>query len=464
MGFVGTLATRYAGVRVDTIAKLDPEKAGRRAVVALSFPAPPGASGDRPVVLVLGGQHGDERAGVEAALMLARDLAVGRGAELLRILDIRIVPIVNPWGLDNASRRNEDGMDLNRDHMRQRSDAVRGIHAAFAGQVAAMLDLHELGPVMYDVEIGAPTHPNVDPGLVEFARFYLTPYVARQLGTLGLTYHEYLVQEPPLEGQEEGIAPPPDSAVYVTYAPIAAHNARNAFALGGAVALLVEVSSTRAIDGYEARSQAMRAALGAFLEVLAMQTGELRARVEAARAQGPATVVLRARNAVDPARPRLTLRMRSEYGTAVNGVLDDWRPLVEPTALISRPTAYVLPETETALAALLVRNGLLVEHVLEPITLPIAGYAEPPADAADSLPVRVDGTLARRVETIPENSFLVRTDQPGARLLSTLIEPWSQDGWYADAILDDADYVPTVWRLEGDLPAIAAVPVDSDPR
>lgn len=208
----------------------------------------------------------------------------------------------------------------------------------------------------------------------------------------------------------------------------------------------------------------MRAALGALLEALAIHAEELRVRVAAARAQGPATVVLRARNAVDPLRPRLTLRMRSEYGTAVNGVIDDWRPLVEPTALISSPAAYVLPESEAALAALAVRHGLLVERVLEPVTLPIAVYAESPPDTTDDRPVRVDGALDRRIETIPANSFLVRTDQPGARLLSTLIEPWSQDGWYADAVADDPGYVPTVWRLEGDLRAISAIPVDADPR
>ena len=467
MSFLASLAVRNPGMRLDTIAVLDARTAGARVVAAASFAPPPGVAPDRPIVLVMAGQHGDERAGVEAALMLSRDLATGPADSLLHALDIRVVPIVNPWGLDNGDRRNEDGLDLNRDHMRLRSQALRGLHAAFAADVAAVLDLHELGPVVYDVEVGVPTHPNVDPGIAEFARFYILPYVVNHLARRGLSFHDYIVQEPPVQEIHQGIASMPDTTAFMTYAPIAAKNARNVFALGGAVALLVEVASTRDIEGFESRSLAMRETVGAFLETMASQADELRARVRSARESGTASrVVLRARNETDPRRPHLTLRVMSEFGTPTNGTIDNWRPIVQPLADISVPAGYVVDSAATDLVSLAMRHGVRVERLLQPIDLPVAAYAAAPADGS-IMPVNADPLLERASRAFPAGSFLISARQPAARLLWTLIEPWSQDGWFADPPLGDTPAVArtgpdryAVHRLEGSLLPTAIVPTE----
>jgi hypothetical protein len=108
----------------------------------------------------------------------------------------------------------------------------------------------------------------------------------------------------------------------------------------------------------------------------------------------------------------------------MNGTIENWRPLVEATQVIPAPRAYVLDETEEELAALLARHGIAVERLTEAVTLPVASY-------------RVDGTddlaLVRQVRTLPPNTFVVPLHQPASRLLATLLEPWSQDGWYATA-------------------------------
>lgn len=464
MSFLGSLAVRYPGVRLDTISVLDSRTAGRRVVAAVSFAAPTGAAPDRPTVLVMAGQHGDERAGVEAALMLIRDLATGRADSLLQALDIRVVPIMNPWGLDNGERRNEDGLDLNRDHMRLRSQTVRGLHATFAAGVSAVLDLHELGPVVYDVEVGVPTHPNVDAGIVEFARFYLLPFVANRLARNGLSFHDYIVQEPPVDEIHEGIEPAPDSSVFMTYAPIVANNARNVFALGGAVTFLVEVASTRDIEGFEQRSRAMRETVGAFLEAMASQADELRARVHAARGDGgKVRVVLRASNVPDLNRSGHTLLVRSEFGTPTNGTIEDWRPVVQPLVVISAAAAYVVDSTETGLVSLALQHGLQVARLLQPAELSSVSYVGRPGEPEEHSgeliePVNADDFLESTSRLFPAGSFLILADQPAARLLWTLIEPWSQDGWFSD----HAGGAYPVHRLEGDLQPTTTVLTDSE--
>ena len=61
-------------------------------------------------VLITGGMHGDEPAGVEAILQfLARD-----NAALLKNFSFLIIPCINPYGYVHGTRETRDGVDINR--------------------------------------------------------------------------------------------------------------------------------------------------------------------------------------------------------------------------------------------------------------------------------------------------------------------------------------------------------------
>ena len=61
-------------------------------------------------VLITGGMHGDEPAGVEAVLQfLARD-----NAALLKNFSFLIIPCINPYGYVHNTRETLDGVDINR--------------------------------------------------------------------------------------------------------------------------------------------------------------------------------------------------------------------------------------------------------------------------------------------------------------------------------------------------------------
>jgi len=88
----------------------------------------------KPIVLVQNGIHAGEIDGKDACLMLLRDLALGRDADLLDGLILIVVPIYNVDGHERVSpfhrpnqdgpeqgmgfRTTADGHDLNRDHMK----------------------------------------------------------------------------------------------------------------------------------------------------------------------------------------------------------------------------------------------------------------------------------------------------------------------------------------------------------
>nr|MBP6466281.1 peptidase M14 [Rubrivivax sp.] len=84
------------------------------AIEALHFSRGPG----RPTVLLVGQQHGDEPAGAEALLAVARLLATPAWAVLLDRIDVVVLPRANPDGAALGLRWGRHGVDINRDHLR----------------------------------------------------------------------------------------------------------------------------------------------------------------------------------------------------------------------------------------------------------------------------------------------------------------------------------------------------------
>ena len=74
------------------------------------------ASG-KPTVLLIGQQHGDEPAGSEALLVIARELSQGLLQPLLERINVIIVPRSNPDGAAAGQRVTQGGLDMNRDHL-----------------------------------------------------------------------------------------------------------------------------------------------------------------------------------------------------------------------------------------------------------------------------------------------------------------------------------------------------------
>ncbi len=80
-------------------------------IVAAHFPV---TSGKPPQlrVCITGGVHGDEPAGTGAALLLAEWLA--QNPKIRERVEFSVVPMVNPRGLEDGTRRTPEGDDVNR--------------------------------------------------------------------------------------------------------------------------------------------------------------------------------------------------------------------------------------------------------------------------------------------------------------------------------------------------------------
>ena len=102
-----------------------------------------------PSVLFIGAQHGNEPSGREGALRLIRELAFTDDEALVRQLSevtVLVIPTANPDGFVADRRRNESGIDTNRDHLQLRTPEARAIARVLQHyRPMIVVDAHESG-------------------------------------------------------------------------------------------------------------------------------------------------------------------------------------------------------------------------------------------------------------------------------------------------------------------------------
>lgn len=91
-------------------------------------------------ILITGGVHGDEPAGVEATLQfLGRD-----NTELLKRFTFVVIPCINPYGYVHGTRENREGVDINRAFETTDVPEVAIVKKAIGQtQFALAIDFHE---------------------------------------------------------------------------------------------------------------------------------------------------------------------------------------------------------------------------------------------------------------------------------------------------------------------------------
>lgn len=91
-------------------------------------------------ILITGGVHGDEPAGIEAVLeFLARD-----NTDLLKQFSFNIIPCINPYGYIHDKRENRDNTDINRSF--EKEDVLEAVivkEAMQDKQYTLTIDFHE---------------------------------------------------------------------------------------------------------------------------------------------------------------------------------------------------------------------------------------------------------------------------------------------------------------------------------
>ena len=438
-------------------------------------PATVRASG-KTVVYLQGNIHAGEVCGKEALQMLLRDLLAGRHGAWRESMILLVAPIYNADGnervtLTNRGRQhgpfggmgqrpNAQGYDLNRDHMKLESSEARSVARLFGSyDPHVAVDLHTTNGTQhaYHLTYSPPLHPNTPAAIDEFLRGGLLPHVTGEVrDKYGWEYY-YYGNASARGGGERG---------WYTFDHRPRFN-NNYIGLRNRIAILSEAYS---YASFEERVLATLYFVEEILDYVHEHGDEVRrivAEADAASVVGE-TLALRA----------VPERSAQRVDIFMGATVEEAHPLTGRPLLLRADTQYAVPMYEygTFMPTLTERvpQAYLVPVELEDVLTRLAahGVALEPADATpldveafhiDSVRTaarpfqgRNEQTLFGRYEptqvTPGPGYMLARADQPLGRLLFSLLEPQSDDGFANWGFLADrlgAGEVYPVLRVPG---------------
>jgi hypothetical protein len=464
VGFLESVARAAKEVRLQVVGKTTEAKDFPAADLYLCVLTEEGAGSPqalnrkKPTFLLTASQHGNEQSGKEAALQLIRDVALGDLKPLLKQMNILVMPQTNPYGNFVDKRQNEQGLDLNRDHVKLEGAETRAIHAVFAAWMPELtLDVHEKGDDYYRVSTGCVSNINIHPSIERFSRETLLKEVEAAVVGGGSTWHEYLVTEAMDSRSSAGVVdrrePGQRGPMMTRYSTTDLNDGRNGPGIYETVSFIQEGASRHDLPTLKDRTAWQYLGIKSLLqsvarhrdEVLRLVTERRAALLAASTTPVAADVVhLRMEYVRDPAQPELTIkRFDRPQGqaasaaaagepTVVTEVIKNWFPKVQSRLSVPRAVGYLVPAAHHDVVETLLQHGIAVQTFTAEALVEAEVY-----EVTDIVPAKDDyvapetltvSKKARRLSA-KKGDFYIAGAQPAANLVPSLLEPQSEYGF-----------------------------------
>jgi hypothetical protein len=404
-------------------------------------------SNGRPIVLIIGLQHGNEPAGGEGALVIADRLARGDLAPLLNRINVLIVPRANPDGAEAFKRELADGTDANRDHTLLRTPEIKGLtRLVLDYEPDVVLDLHEFtvggrwiqgfgGLASADVLIQYATTSNLSRTLYDAQENLFRRPVVAALEKASLKADWYHTSDP-------------RAPKIVNMGGILPDTGRNVSGLRNSISFLFE---TRGVGigrtNWKRRVYAHSIAVETILRNAAEKGPELKALISAARSRDPAVesqeiVVLAEQTMTERPMVFIDPKTGEERPLTVQ-----WRSALDirPKLTRPRPAGYLLPPGAEAAAQRLAELGIIVVRLDDATRLAAERYRTLEVDLGEKQDVRGSGgapkILIGKFDTetvdadVAAGSYFVSLAQPLGALAAMVLEPESTVGYVAHGVL-----------------------------
>lgn len=462
MQFLDSLVRRGAGIRVGSLGlsaqgRTIPYVVASRPLVE----GPPEAHrSGKPVVVIQGNIHGGEVEGKEVAQMLLRDLTVGALRPLLDSLVIVVIPIYNTDGNDAFGpgsrqragqngpdtvglRPNGQGLDLNRDYIKQVAPETRGAAALVeAWDPDLFIDLHTTNGSYhgYALTYAAGLNPNSSPAN-DWVRDRLLPEVRTRMRQ---AHRQEVFDYGNFRNQH------PDSLTQGWWT----YDARPRFGVNwmgmrGRMGILSEAYSNA---DFATRVSATYNFVREILHIVARERETVKRVVAAGGAQRPDSVAVR--SVFAPPRTLEVIAEITEPGDGGTGGFARRRrtgvfrtiamPVVDRFVASRKeaiPAAYLLPPQHAHLVEALRRHGVIVQRLTAPWQGAVEGFRIDSLTAATApfeghRTVLAEGRWVARDARVGAGWYLVPTDQRLGVLAAYLLEPGSEDGFVQWNFLD----------------------------
>jgi murein tripeptide amidase MpaA len=462
ISFIAELQRRSSRVRVERLAVSAEGREVPMLIIGDPAPASPAdLNGDpRAVVYIQANIHGGEVEGKDAALMLARDLALGRTAtNYLDRLVILLVPIFNTDGNERISTRNRtaqrgpsggvgeryngQNLDLNRDGMKLETPEVRGlVRALNTWDPVFFLDSHTHNGSYHQEPVTWVwgLNPNGDSAILRYSSEALLPAITRRM------LDTYKFQTVP---HGDFVDPRNPAAGWIPLGPEPRYLS-NYVGLRNRIAILNEqypyVDFETRVRGAYAMFMAFLDHLHANKDALVRMTRDADRRA-LAKGLNPTDrdgfVVVTDTQAIAQ---RLTIQGYEMEVTEQGGrtrVRPTDRPRTYqnvpylarfgPVRSVRYPRGYLVAVNDPEILDNLLAHGVVVERLREPATLTVEAFTVREVSTLNRpnqghWMTAVKGDYAPLERSFPAGTLFVSTAQVLGPLVAALLEPESDDG------------------------------------
>jgi len=425
---------------------------------------------EKTVLLINNGIHAGEPCGVDASMMLARDLLDGsRSPEGWEEVVLVILPFYNAGGArnrGNSSRANQNGpraygfrgnarnLDLNRDFVKCDSRNARAFNRLVARwQPHLFIDTHTTNGADYQhtMSLIAGQKDKLEPPLGKYLDEELLPELYRRMADKGWDLTPYV--------NPRGTTPDTGIDGFLDLPRFGSGYAALHHCLGF-------ISEAHMLKPFARRVRATYHLLVSLLEVAAAEGPRIRARkAEAVRhARDRSRMPLRwalDTTSVDSIRfkgyragyrpsevsglPRLYYDREQAYERSI-----PYRNGFYPTLEVDKPAAYLIPQAYEEVIDRLRWNGVQLHRLQKDTTLDLAFYTirdlktSSRAYEGHYLHYDVELGLHAMRRTFYRGDWVAFTDQPAVRYLVEVMEPQAPDSFFAwnffDGILMQKEY------------------------
>ncbi|HMD58760.1 MAG TPA: M14 family metallopeptidase [Steroidobacteraceae bacterium] len=411
----------------------------------------------KPVLLVQAGIHSGEIDGKDAGLMLLRDIAWRGKRALLERTNLVFVPILNVDGHERASafnRPNQRGpanqgwrntaqnLNLNRDFTKLDAPEMRalvGLLRQFDPDLYIDVHVTDGMDYQYDVTYGFQGQRGGWTASPHSARWLQDCYSRDLDAALRAEGH----QPGPLVFERDPRQPEAGLVSYV-FSP------RYSQAYGDIVHIPSVLVENHSLKDYRRRVLGTYVLMEASLKALAIHGGALRAARAADRASRAGEIPVGWQSGEQPTGQVEFLPIAHEqWQSGASGALEvRWlgRPAapqklplypVHPSWQLSRPKAYLVPVTKDEVIARLRHHGVEMQPLAEARTLTLEMLRLPQASVAAAafegrfLHRAGEPLREQRQQLWPAGSVRVPTNQQRGDLAILLLEPQSEDSFFA---------------------------------
>ncbi|MBM7703894.1 M14 family metallopeptidase [Metabacillus iocasae] len=397
----------------------------------------------KPTVWLQAQIHGNEPASGEAALVIAERLTGKLGKEVLKDVNVIVVPRINPDGSYDFTRTLASKDDGNRDHIKLENKEVQAIHQEFNRySPEVVIDAHEYTPTekafneigilkYHDILLLSGKNLNIPEKLRTYSDEVFVNPTHQKLRNQGFSSDNYYTSGTSTPEQIELAEGGTDSRI-----------GRNAFGLHPSISFLVE---SRGIgigrEDFPRRVAAQVSTHEHIIKTAAKHAKELKKLVRKERIElvkkglrvGDDDQVII--NSKPTEKQNMSLPfVNIEKGEVTNLPVKYFSSSdAVPILTRERPTAYIVKPEYANVAEKLKNQGIKGFALSHETKIPVQTYQVIKKEQGEKVEgidlVNVETTLENKSVTLPKGTFVFPTAQPQTNLLSLSLEPESIDSY-----------------------------------